>query len=235
MFNNITLYLPSPGSHFGSLQPITLESLLKTFVALERVENSITKQQAFARLPKVLVLHIQRTAFHCQMAYKRQDKVTFPFFLHMDEFAYAQQLCQKQPKMKELTEKGTPKPSRLMDSSRNVYQLCAVICHFGEIESGHYITYRKCILSGGKVRWFSANDADIIQVSLDKVMEANPYILLYERLHDGYKSGNSQAASTAASTTASPLTPNAPSTATAASDDFAVAAPAFDLRASAQK
>ena len=74
---------------------ISLEHLLQTLVALEKVESS-TKQQSFARLPKCLVLHIQRTGW-CPSgtAFKRDEKVVFPLVLNMDKFIYSQQLYQR--------------------------------------------------------------------------------------------------------------------------------------------
>lgn len=67
-------------------------------------------------------------------------------------------------------------------TSRNNYILCAVICHFGDIEAGHYITYRKCKWSCGRVRWHYTSDGDVRQVALEEVLSSNPYLLLYERL-----------------------------------------------------
>lgn len=102
IFNNVTLYLPRRTDLLANLGintvPITLESLLQSFVALEAVDES-TKQQSFARLPKCLCLHIQRTGFDSGVAYKRTDRVLFPLHLNMDQFVYAQQLVRRKSKL----------------------------------------------------------------------------------------------------------------------------------------
>ena len=36
------------------------------------------------------------------------------------------------------------------------YLLCAVLCHFGEIQSGHYVTYRR-----HRDHWYFTSDADV--------------------------------------------------------------------------
>ena len=89
------------------------------------------------------------TAFDGIRAYKRREKVTFPFFLHMDQFIYSKQLYEK---MSLSSCKGFSRSQGTtpVEEKRNVYSLCAVICHLGDIEAGHYITYRKCLIPGGK-------------------------------------------------------------------------------------
>jgi len=187
-FNNITLYLPSVEERLvhDPFADISLESLLQSFVKEERVEEAsdtgTTKQQSFAKLPTCLCLHIQRTAFDGVRAYKRREKVTFPFFLQMDQFIYSKQLCNKLSEGSNHPQRAS-RSSTSVDDKKNSYSLCAVICHLGDIESGHYICYRKCVISGGKVRWFCTSDVEVNQVTLELVMSANPYILLYERFN----------------------------------------------------
>ena len=171
---------------------ISLEHLLQTLVALEKVESS-TKQQSFARLPKCLVLHIQRTGW-CPSgtAFKRDEKVVFPLVLNMDKFIYSQQLYQRRC-FGRLTRSATiaahdstfnstvTQPQVKKDSSRSSYGLCSVISHLGNIESGHYITFRK-YATGGRVRWYVCSDGDVRQVNIEQVLSANPYILIYEKM-----------------------------------------------------
>ena len=140
------------------------------------------KSQSFAKLPTCLCLHIQRTAFDGIRAYKRREKVTFPFFLQMDQFIYSKQLCNKLSEASNRPQRASTCTTPV-DDKKNSYSLCAVICHLGDIESGHYICYRKCIMPGGKVRWFCTSDAEVNQVTLEVVMSANPYILLYEKFN----------------------------------------------------
>jgi len=176
LFNSVTLYLPRPNSVLCNIGcSITLESLLHKFVEIEAVEES-TKQQSFAKLPQCLCLHIQRTGFDSGMAYKRDDRVVFPLQLNMDQFVYIRQL-----KSRKSTSNITRSQSMDLQKNKHNYQLCAVLCHFGEIQTGHYITYRKCRWPCGKIRWYYTSDADVRQVPIEQVLAANPYILFYER------------------------------------------------------
>ena len=141
LFNNLTLYLPTQPNPF---QPISIESLLQSNL-IEKLETSSSKLQSFARLPKILCLHIQRTGFSSGHAFKRDDRVQFPLYLNMTNFVYSRQLCRrKSTKMVrsvtvDLQSPTEPPPSQF---SQNSYGLCAVIVHLGEISTGHYITYR---------------------------------------------------------------------------------------------
>ena len=177
IFNSVTLYLPRPDSvliKYGC--PLSLESLLHKFVEVEPVEDS-TKQQSFAKLPNCLCFHIQRTGFDSGMAYKREDQIAFPLSLNMDQFVYVSQLKSRKKSSTNITR------SQSMDFKKNhhSYQLCAIICHFGEIQTGHYVTYRKCKWPCGKIRWYYTSDSDVRQVNIEQVLAANPYILFYER------------------------------------------------------
>ena len=70
-------------------------------------------------------------------------------------------------------------------SKANQYGLCSVICHYGgDIERGHYVTYRKMASSKVGKQFYFTSDADVRAVSTEEVLAANPYILLYERLDE---------------------------------------------------
>ena len=188
-FNNVTLYLPPRENQILVMNStISLEFLLQTLVNVEHVESS-TKQQSFARLPKCLCLHIQRTGFQSGIAFKRDDRVIFPLCLNMDRFIYSQQLYQRRTSSK-LTRSVTIDQESVNlqfrqqvdeNSQRNSYGLCAVITHLGGIESGHYITFRKYTI-GGRVRWYVTSDGDVRQVNIEQVLSANPYLLIYEKM-----------------------------------------------------
>ncbi len=196
VFNNVTLYLPkNRGSSFpgGATTVTSLETLLQMFVSLEAVEESSTKQQTFARLPNCLCFHIQRTGFESGVPFKRDDTVTFPLYLNMDRFIYARQLCRKkwfEDRARSVDPEDSSgrslTTSELLPSSkamvdRNNYTLCAVITHIGGIQSGHYLTYRKCRLPSGRIKWYYVSDEDVKQVDVETVLSVNPYMLFYEK------------------------------------------------------
>jgi ubiquitin carboxyl-terminal hydrolase 30 len=195
IFNNVTLYLPRRGDILfspGGKSAVTLETLLQMFVSLETVEDS-TKQQTFARLPRCLCFHIQRTGFEAGRAYKRSDGVAFPLHLNMDQFLYVRQLCRKRPLLGQQPDRSQsvgPEAAAAAAAdettssicNKNSYLLCAVICHLGDMDTGHYVTYRKCYWPSGKVKWYYTSDTDVRPVDLEQVLSANPYILFYERV-----------------------------------------------------
>lgn len=76
-----------------------------------------------------------------------------------------------------------------------LYRLCAVIVHFGNHNSGHFVTYRrKKLPTGHEVRsplndlkpkpptkFWRCSDEVIEEVDLDTVLKSEAYMLFYER------------------------------------------------------
>ncbi|KAI5020754.1 hypothetical protein ZWY2020_045642 [Hordeum vulgare] len=70
------------------------------------------------------------------------------------------------------------------------YRLVAVIVHSGpKLHEGHNFAYVRASQTGGQQQescststWFCANDESITQVSLERVLECEAYILFYERV-----------------------------------------------------
>ena len=64
-----------------------------------------------------------------------------------------------------------------------VYRLAGLVEHSGTMRGGHYVAY---VRGGGKKGkesvWYNVSDAHVRQVSLDKVMHSEAYILFYERI-----------------------------------------------------
>ncbi|KAL0884464.1 hypothetical protein Bca101_008445 [Brassica carinata] len=70
-----------------------------------------------------------------------------------------------------------------------VYRLAGLVEHSGTMRGGHYVAY---VRGGGKkVKesdssstsvWYNVSDAHVCQVSLDKVLHSEAYILFYERI-----------------------------------------------------
>ena len=69
----------------------------------------------------------------------------------------------------------------------NNYNLRAVVVHLGAIDSGHYVTYRResemidSLNETTKPRWFFTSDSVVREVTLDEVLNTNPYMLFYEK------------------------------------------------------
>ena len=92
-----------------------------------------------------------------------------------------------------------PDPSKY--TFNNNYSLRAVVVHLGAIDSGHYVTYRRepeTLLipseanQNSKHRWFYTSDSVIREVSIDEVLNTNPYMLFYERTQSDKEDKDSQ-------------------------------------------
>ncbi|CDY15525.1 BnaA08g28090D [Brassica napus] len=73
--------------------------------------------------------------------------------------------------------------SRCSGEDSPVYRLAGLVEHSGTMRGGHYVAY---VRGGGKKGkesvWYNISDAHVRQVSLDKVMHSEAYILFYERI-----------------------------------------------------
>lgn len=58
-----------------------------------------------------------------------------------------------------------------------MYDLSAAVHHSGSANGGHYIAFVRTTDDG----WMCYNDANVFSVSVDKVLTAGAYILLYEK------------------------------------------------------
>lgn len=70
-------------------------------------------------------------------------------------------------------------------SSSSNYKLAAVICHLGDVLSGHFVTYRRAPSLNGRRfpdDWLYTSDVTVRRASLGEVLSSNAYMLLYEKL-----------------------------------------------------
>lgn len=61
------------------------------------------------------------------------------------------------------------------------YRLYAAIRHSGGLEGGHYYTYARNHIND---KWYIFDDGDVFHVDEQEVLDANGYILFYERIYD---------------------------------------------------
>lgn len=69
--------------------------------------------------------------------------------------------------------------------SSSSYKLAAVICHLGDVMSGHFVTYRRAPSLNGRRfpdDWLYTSDVTVRRSSLGEVLSSNAYMLLYEKL-----------------------------------------------------
>ncbi|GFN99497.1 ubiquitin carboxyl-terminal hydrolase 30-like [Plakobranchus ocellatus] len=79
-------------------------------------------------------------------------------------------------------------PSRQPEFS---YRLAAVVCHLGDVELGHFVTYRRGVHQGGanlkgaaslSPKWWLTSDSSVRRVSASQVFSSEAYMLFYERI-----------------------------------------------------
>ncbi|KAJ3913682.1 hypothetical protein F5877DRAFT_22228, partial [Lentinula edodes] len=117
-------------------------------VRMEKVISLSTKQAMIARPPPVLVLHLNRSMHFTHYATKNNIRVIFPEVLDLTQYTTSgnlstiptSSLSTPPPHPKRST---TPTPEPRDSSSRTIYRLSAVVCHFGQHSFGHYICYRR--------------------------------------------------------------------------------------------
>ena len=66
----------------------------------------------------------------------------------------------------------------------NMYRLVAVVVHLGDINSGHFVTYRRAPSTIGQrfpERWLYTSDTLVRKASVTEVMDANAYMMFYEK------------------------------------------------------
>ncbi|KAG0171429.1 hypothetical protein DFQ30_000994 [Apophysomyces sp. BC1015] len=152
------------------------------------VSRLSTKQVMLAKPPRILCLHLSRSAFHTSGAlYKNTCQLTFPEYLDIAPYCTNGTLH---------TQPNIPISTFHQDDSYGRYKLMSAVVHYGSHSYGHFVTYKrrivanhcsctKCPETSGEV-WegedvfYRISDTKVDICSLDTVLLANPYMLLYE-------------------------------------------------------
>lgn len=153
-----------------------------------------TKQVMIAKPPKVLCLHISRSAFHeFGGLQKNMCQIVFPEILDISAYCTTGELNMHpdQP-ISQLQEK-----SSLSSKKRYIYRLKSTIVHFGSHSYGHFVAYRR-LPCGCECQhcnscdhiWLRISDEKVDRVSLRDVLHANPYMLVYEAIENDHGGTN---------------------------------------------
>lgn len=165
-----------------------------SFPLFHSVSRSSTKQVMLAKPPKVLCLHISRSAFlNTGAIYKNTCQLLFPEYLDVSPFSTNGTL-HTQPDLPIST------PTHKSDC---FYRLMSVVVHYGSHSFGHFVAFKRRIYAdqckcysctGGKSSgleewkcqntWYRASDSKVDECSLDDVLRSNPYMLLYELIDE---------------------------------------------------
>lgn len=157
---------------------------------LSKISRVSSKQAMFAKPPKVLCLHVARSTYlPTGEISKNSCHIQFP------------QVLDLAPYCTNGTLNTTPHlPISTHPSSTVKYRLMSSIVHYGSHNFGHFIAYKrrlvaeKCschaccddehVLTHHDSNWFKISDERVDSCNVDEVLEANPYMLLYELIED---------------------------------------------------
>ncbi|CAM0138465.1 unnamed protein product [Umbelopsis sp. WA50703] len=142
-----------------------------------------SKQVMIAKPPKILCLHISRSAFHeFGGLQKNMCQVVFPEILDISAYCTTGVLNvhPDQP----ISQQQASSPNKKL-----LYRLKSTIVHYGSHSYGHFVAYRRLACQCGCNNcvshddvWLRVSDEKVDRVSLYDVLHANPYMLMYEAL-----------------------------------------------------
>jgi ubiquitin carboxyl-terminal hydrolase 1 len=181
-----------------------------------RVSTTKTRQAVIARAPKCLIIHINRSVFDelSGMQRKNYAKVQFQQTLGLGYWCLGS--CVAEGDNEEAIEEWEMGPGKSMlrsnlssapDEMGPLYDLRAVVTHYGRHENGHYICYRKLtyppvpgegdsshgeeVVTKPIERWWRISDDDVVLVSEEYVLEqGGAFMLFYERVEMGSVNSN---------------------------------------------
>ncbi|KAI8087750.1 uncharacterized protein B0P05DRAFT_584969 [Gilbertella persicaria] len=154
---------------------------------LRSVSRMSSKQVMLAKPPKILCLHISRSAFlNTGAVYKNTCQLMFPEYLDVSPFSTNGTL-HTQPNV----------PISIPEKNTTYYRLMSVIVHYGSHSFGHYVAFKRRIFADQcqchgcqgdgqpeewkcQNTWYRISDSKVDECSLEDVLRSNPYMLLYE-------------------------------------------------------
>jgi ubiquitin carboxyl-terminal hydrolase 1 len=163
-------------------------------VFLSKVSRVSSKQAMFAKPPKVLCLHVARSTYlPTGEIHKNTCQIKFPQLLDLAPYCTNGTL-NTQPNL------PISSTSPSTGSSSVKYRLMSSIVHFGSHNFGHFIAYKRrlvaescscqtCCNDSTSLKhhdsdWFKISDERVDSCDVVEVLEANPYMLLYELIDD---------------------------------------------------
>ncbi|RFU30099.1 hypothetical protein B7463_g6254, partial [Scytalidium lignicola] len=156
-----------------------------------RVSSTKTRQAVIARPPKSLVVHFNRSVFdeYTGELKKNYAEVKFPKFLDLGPWCLGSANNGKDLETErwilnpeESLNAGSSAPSRLRGP---LYELRAVVTHYGRHDNGHYICYKKhpdqSTEQKGqhKEQWWRLSDDDVGEVSEENVLGQGGVFMLF--------------------------------------------------------
>ncbi|KAI9790708.1 MAG: hypothetical protein M1816_004849 [Peltula sp. TS41687] len=173
--------------------------------ARNRISATKSRQAVIARPPKSLVIHINRSVFDeaSGTQTKNYADVEFPKILDLGPWCLDFKSSggggggggggDSRAAQERLLE---PAQSLLADKQNNpsqeegpVYQIRAVVTHYGRHENGHYICYRQYPVGHSteqtEQRWWRLSDDEVAPVTEEDVLgQGGVFMLFYDRIDD---------------------------------------------------
>ncbi|MCJ1427251.1 hypothetical protein MMC29_005154 [Sticta canariensis] len=167
-----------------------------------RVSTTKSRQAIIARTPKSLVIHINRSVFDENSGLQRKNlaDVRFPQQLDLAPWCLGNQSSSKNESVRIEGWSVDPSKSMLPPETDDIdlesgamYDLRAVITHYGRHENGHYICYRKHWLPSqpgiglttkeAAESWWRLSDEEVSEVSVENVLaQGGVFMLFYEKI-----------------------------------------------------
>ena len=167
----------------------------------KRVSTTKTRQAVIARSPKSLVIHVNRSNFDELTGVQSKNSATVRFPQQLDLAPWCLGCDPSVDNKDEDIETWNVDPSKSMLSteyctegldSGKLYELRAVITHYGRHENGHYICYRQSPYSGKandkeyselSTCWWRLSDEDVAEVDESTVLaQGGVFMLFYEQI-----------------------------------------------------
>lgn len=153
-----------------------------------RMTTTKSRQAVIARPPKSLAVHINRSLFDEMTGELKKNyaEVRFPKILDLGPWCLGSSGTEKETHLEEwLLDPaqsmiaGSEIPSRVRGP---IYELRAVVTHYGRHENGHYICYRKHpAVNSEKSQWWRLSDDDVIKVDEQNVLgQGGVFMLFYD-------------------------------------------------------
>ena len=167
----------------------------------KRVSTTKTRQAVIARSPRSLVVHLNRSNFDELTGVQSKNSATVRFPQQLDLAPWCLGSDPSSDNKDDGLETWNVDPSKSMlltdDSietldSGKLYELRAVITHYGRHENGHYICYRRSPYSSKiddkkpierSTPWWRLSDEDVAEVDEDTVLaQGGVFMLFYEQV-----------------------------------------------------
>jgi ubiquitin carboxyl-terminal hydrolase 1 len=176
---------------------------------LRSVSRMSSKQVMLAKPPKILCLHISRSAFlNTGAIYKNTCQILFPEYLDVLPFSTNGTL-HTQPNIPISTISTNEDDAAKAGGKRFYYKLMSVVVHYGSHSFGHFVAFKRriyadqckcyqCTGNGITVisvnekaekwkcqnSWYRISDSKVDECSIEDVKRSNPYMLLYELISE---------------------------------------------------